>query len=79
MERNYPKSFETFWNKLERNGKTKKSKNGFIYEFEVVGKGDNCNIEISLDGEYVACVPNDMERLYCECLGNYLFSRVKEY
>ncbi len=77
MNKNYPKSFESFWDKLQAKGKNSKTKNGCKFNYKI----ENNSIYVDYgDNEYHRiCNDDSKESLYCDMLDACLVQRVTEY
>jgi hypothetical protein len=76
VEKNYPESFNKFWDKI-LNGKTVSKTKG-ARNIKVYTKDNNIILEVCgiYDGSYSIY---NKEGFYCEMLDLYMFPRVKEY
>lgn len=78
MNKNYPKSFDNFYDKLQSKGRATKTKNGWRFNYWIENGEIYTNMEDEEDSHWVGS-EWDKENLYCDMLDNYLVPRVKEY
>ena len=76
MERNYPKTFDDFWEKVLNGKKVKKTKGA--RNISAILENDKIVLEMC-DEYYDSFSEYDKEGFYCVMLDLYMFPRVKEY